>query len=81
MIESANVDSKQLREMLIASRKARNIGLRALAYKANLAPSTLCAIEKGRRPLTIKTATRLFSVMGISLEVKLRERNLSYEES
>ena len=51
------------------ARKAVGWSVRTLAERSDLSPSTISAIENGRREMSVKTACQIAQALNIELEV------------
>lgn len=64
------------------ARKAVGWSVRTLGERADLSPSTISAIENGRRDMTVKTAEQISKALNIEIEVLFGlARNLAAQHS
>src|SRR6266545_2848662 len=67
--------SAQLRQIIVARRRALKLSQRDLAAKLAISQNRLSEIETGRAPITFERLVDLFKVLGLDLVVQ--DRNLT----
>lgn len=65
--------SAQLRQIIVARRRALKLSQRALAAKLAISQNRLSEIETGRARLSIERLVHLFNVLGLDLVVQDRQ--------
>lgn len=65
--------STQLRQIIVARRRALKLSQRNLAAKLAISQNRLSEIETGRAPLTLERLVNLFKVLGLDLVVQDRQ--------
>jgi HTH-type transcriptional regulator/antitoxin HipB len=65
--------SAQLRQIIVARRRALKLSQRDLAAKLAISQNRLSEIETGRAPITFERLVDLFKVLGLDLVVQDRQ--------
>jgi HTH-type transcriptional regulator/antitoxin HipB len=65
--------SAQLRQIIVARRRALKLSQRDLAAKLAISQNRLSEIETGRAPITLERLVDLFKLLGLDLVVQDRQ--------